>query len=265
MADALQTLLGLNSPTNMNAVGAAYTPNVSRNNVRVSALRRALGLPGQDDGSNSQQDYETAYQSLSDEQDADLQKKAEAATLPERVRGEYGLAAEHIRAEGQKAALQAQMERFLQQQATTTENQRLNREAIDARSAANRSAIDQRTAGSRDAVNSRQTAGRNEVTARLYDQGKAHAPRPANEGLLSRWIFGPSQSDLDRKEAERLRGGGAPAAAGGNDLAAQAGAQYAAQYGHLGDEELRAVIAQTQPTATPDEQEAIFFAARGGQ
>lgn len=264
MADALSTLLGMNSPSNMS--DTSYTPNIGRNSARVGVLRKFLGMQGPDDGSISQADYESAYKGIQDEQDEDAKRKAELATLPERVRGEYGLQNERLKGQYQVEAAKAQADRLALSLQATAHNQELNRNATNARSAATQAGTAERAQAAQAASAARQQAAQNEARAKLIETGKVHAARPANEGLWG-WLTGKSQKDLDTAEVQRLRSGaGAPSASGGGDnLAAQAGAQYAAKYGHLDDDSLRAVIAQTQPTATPEEHDAIFRAARGIQ
>lgn len=255
--DALLSLLKLNSPNNMNAVQSTYVPRTSRNNARVSGIRKFLGMAGQDDGSTSQADYEDAMGDVLGEQRGQMQAEAEARAIPERVRGEYGLASDRIRGSAAIEAAKVQADRYALQLQANAENQRLNREATNERAAAGRSATDARSAATRDATSGRQAANRNEVTARLYETGKAHAPRPAGEGFLSRWLTGDSQSTLDQREAQRLRSGGG-AAPQANDEVSGIAAQYLQQFGHLDDNQLQQVIMQNESDATPDEIQALM-------
>jgi hypothetical protein len=73
-------------------------------------------------------------------------------------------------------------------------------------------ALNQRQAMTQQNVNQRQQvtqqgmADRQRVTG--LQSGKIQAPRPANEGILSRWLTGPSQKALNRQEISRIQGGG---------------------------------------------------------
>lgn len=270
MADALQTLLEMNSPNNMNKYSESYTPNVRRNSARVGGIRKFLGMGGGDDGSISQADYESALGDTLEDQRGQMQAEAEARSIPERVRGEYGLASDRIRGSAAIEAARASADRLGMQLQASAENQRLNREAVDARTAANRSATDARAAAGRDATSARavtkQQMSGAEMRARALETGKAEPNYPPTNGIVDnlKSFFGLGQFDKTtaaRNEAAQLRGGGA-AAQPDNDIM-DAAQDYAQEAATMNDAQLRALIASEQTDATPEAQDALFRAIRG--
>lgn len=264
--DALKILLNLQSPANRTPGGPnvpqTYTPRIGRNNARSAVLSKFLGIP--DDGSTSMEDMESTYGGLQAEAQADSDRAAQAKLDIENAKGMYGLETEQLKGQyavsaASQAASAAETGRATQREFTAGQND-LNREAITGRQAATQAAGAARTAMTRQSIESGQTAARNEGRARLLDAGKAHVPRPANEGFLSRWLTGPSQSTLDQQESARLRTP-AVAPAGGGDADIMSVAQaYAQKFGNLADDQLLSQIVQDQPDATPDDIQQLLGA-----
>lgn len=114
--------------------------------------------------------------------DQELADKERLATAPARTAGMFNVQA--AQAAGHERALLADE----------------NRKAIEGRQAQTQQNIGQRQQMTQQALNQRQrVAG--------LQKGTIKAARPANEGLLSRWLTGPSQTELNQHEIAGLQGG----------------------------------------------------------
>lgn len=156
MPSPIASMLGLQSPSNVATTQSPYTPNIGRNPAKTAILSKMLGIPEADDGSISQVDLQGAYNDVSAAQTAAEREKAQLATLPAQVTGEYGLKeAEIKRQSGVDAAERAALERQTGREFNASQNE-LNRNAIAERQQASSSAVDARTQQTQQAIRQRQ-------------------------------------------------------------------------------------------------------------
>lgn len=261
MPDALTTLLNLKSASNYSPGGggvANYTPDTRRNSATVGLLRKYFGLQGPDTGEVSQSDYENTFETLRQQEEAKARQEAEARAYPEQVRGEYSVATARERTRATQAAAEAAAQRAAEQREFQREQNDLNRRSSMDRTRFIQGQTTARTGTTQANITGRQQAGRNESRARMFETRdssgnfRMNAPRPKNEGFLSRWLFGPSQEDLNREEAARLRQMPDTGTADDGDSDIMAAAQEYASMG-LDPDQLEATLMRDQPDATPDE------------
>lgn len=194
--DSLKALLNSGSMANADnsrsALRAKQLPGSS------PAFRHLMGLEDAADAETSAQDPlankyrqvgagQAAAQVDADPQihamrEQELADKIKLAQAPAEAAGKYNVQAAQAAGKERLAAQAAQ-----QQQ-------------LDARQARTQAQITQRQAATQQATGNRQRAT-------MLSTGKAHAARPANEGILSRFLTGPSQSSLDQAEIARLQAG----------------------------------------------------------
>lgn len=118
MPDPLSVLLNLQQQDPTLSVPSRPL-DYNRNNAKVAMLRRYLGIPGEDVGDISQQDYEEAAADVERRRNEELQAQASARILPEVVRGEYGVKAAGVRAQAgseERRQQQARQHEFLGEQ-----------------------------------------------------------------------------------------------------------------------------------------------------
>ena len=255
-ANALQTLLNLQSPSNVGA-RPAYTPNISRNAPRVNALRRFFGMEGPDTGDVSQADYESAFGDLQEQSLAQQQAEAAAAALPVQIRGEYDVARERVRSEAQAREQmrreQVAQEQMQQRQGFQASQRQLDREAISGRQEAARTGIANRQSATQAAMEARQRAAQNARRAELIRTGKEPVSGSGLRGIIG---VGPGRS-AEEARAELLR-----------SLTPQQGVldlvtEYQPFASRMSDDDLFDQIAQEQPEASPDEIAQLIAAIRG--
>ena len=108
--DALAVLLNLQQTDPL--LSAPRRPfNYDRNQAKVASLRKFLGIPGEDVGDISQQDYEEAAADVERRQQEQELVKGQATIAPEIVRGEYGVRAAEARAGATERLQREQQER----------------------------------------------------------------------------------------------------------------------------------------------------------
>lgn len=146
MPDPLSTLLSLRSPSNFAASQTPYTPNIGRNSAKTALLARSLGIP--DTGETSQADMQSAYNEAAAAEDAAAREKAQLATLPAQVAGEYGVRQAQTKGqfdvEAAKARAEQQAAQLQQSQGFTASQNELNRNAMGERASAGQASQDQR-------------------------------------------------------------------------------------------------------------------------
>lgn len=255
MPNAMDTLRNLNSPSNFGQSAGTYTPRVGRNNARVAGLRKFFGMPGEDDGSISQADYESAFGDVQDESLQMLQAGAQAKAYPQQVAGGYRVRAEQTRAQANAEARAAQLEQQRQmqedRQAFAAEQSQATRAAQSARSAGSQEAIAARMSATQRALGMRQQNAANTRRAANIRSGKEKAPGAAAPyGFLG---FGKSQDAANKELLSTLESQ--------DSGMSEAAADYAPFVG-LSDDALLAKIQQTQPDATPDEMLQLFDEVR---
>lgn len=254
---ALETLLGLNTLSNRTPGGPSvptFTPNIGRNAARVAGLRKFFGIPGEDVGDISQADYESAYDDTVEERLRELAQKEEIESLPERIRGEYGL--REARLNRQTAA----EERNTMREFTAAQNE-LNRQAAFGRASMSQTGQTARTGMTQAGVTARQGRAQAEGRARQLEAGKVKPTIPESSGVLEavqRFLgvgkFDPTEAA--RAEAVRLRSEALSSEA--NEPAPlDAVASYYRASGLTGSALLDR-IQQDQPDATPEEINALL-------
>lgn len=114
--DSLATLLNLQQQDPLLSVPRRPL-DYKRNQAKVASLRAFLGIPGEDVGDISQQDYEEAATDVERRRHAEIAAKGQADILPEVVRGQYGVQAARERARTDRASLQEDRQAFQAAQA----------------------------------------------------------------------------------------------------------------------------------------------------
>lgn len=257
MPDALSTLLNLRSTSNFSPGGggmaSSYTPQTGRSAATVGLLRKYFGLQGPDTGEVSQSDYENTFETLRQQEAEKARQEAEAKAYPEQVRGEYSVAAARERTNAARETARAAAERAAAEREFRAEQGRLGRESQMDRTKLIQSQTTARGKMSQGGINQRQRVGQAETRARALETGKVNVPADRN---LSNFfgLFGPSQEERNRTEAERLRQltTQEPDTAGEDDILSIAN-DYLTQYPSASDDELETIVRATQPDASDDE------------
>jgi hypothetical protein len=258
MPTSLESLLGLSSNRTPGGPNVpAYTPDIRRNSARTGALSRFLGI--EDTGSVSEEQMESAYGDVVEQQRRQAEQEAQAKAYAEYVKGQYGLQTESMR--GRSAVDVARLNREASSldketsQAFTAGQNELSRNLSRELEGGRMS----RSLGVQQGLRGRQMAGEGNrraaaLEARTPGGGfKVKAPRPANEGWLG-YLFGPSQERLNQDAAAQQRAQALSAIegdTGGGDLVSD----YANVYAGLAGDELLSALQQDPglSDASPDE------------
>lgn len=264
MADALSTLLNLQSPANRSVGGPNVqipgAPDIRRNNAKTSLLAKFLGVP--DDGSISEEQMESTYNEVAAQQAAAEQRKAELDVLPEQVRGQYGLQTERMRGQSTVEAARLAAERAATERETAREFQAGQNELGRQVTREGQQATTNRTQMTQQGIAGRQQRGQTESRARLFETKdakgnfKMNAPRPQGEGWWGR-LTGPSQESLNSAEANRLRSGALQQEQSAPADVSEVVQSYLQMYPGVQGQELLSILTQEQPTASPEEIQGL--------
>lgn len=273
--DSLSIMLGLQRP---GVGGGASDPLIAgrRNNVEEGALRAMLGLAPERymrsvnphdpfsaqvedtyDYTGSQQDTSDAAARMQDLQSEMLMDEAQAKSLPERLRGEYGLREQILQNTGNLDVAHVNREAAASQAEAMREfnamQGQLNRDAAYGRAQLTQGGLNTRSANIESGKNNRQMINDANNRARLLETGKAHAPAP--DGWWDK-LFGPTQKARDAAAAQKIRqeamtAGSAP---GIDEVASR----YLQQYPSASPDQLRGIIAREHQNATPQDIEDLL-------
>lgn len=260
MPTGLETLLGMGGSSNRTPtrayVPSALSQGIKRNNAKVGYLSHALGLgPEDDNGSISQDEMEAAYDEQVQAAAEQARQKAEADAYKSRVEGEYGLAGKRIEAETARANAEEAFNRAETQRQFTAQQNNATRDAIAQRQQYAQQQTNSRSQGIESGRNYRQQVAQANARAGQYEKGTLNAPVERSLSNFFGLIPG-TQSAANQKYAQQLRQQAMSGAEVNtiSDLAQQ----YREAYPSARPEELMAIIQQTQPDASEEEQTALF-------
>lgn len=252
MANALEVLLNLakQRPSATAQVNAPYDEMVS--DYALKDVQGAIGEQGRQGGSPY---YVPSRDELRQQGMAELKKlfgtlqaQGEAKAVPERIKGEYGLAGAQIRAqEAANRAKEADAQRQTQRDFQAEQN-RLGREAVAGRQTSGFEAQNTRAEAAQRAAKERQTYGaqlqgeRDKTLGKVKDTG----PNAFQRLLQSIGVLSPSEP-----------------AAGASSEAATFAQQHYGDLAGLPDEQILQSLQNDQPDASPDELQQMLQGIQG--